>query len=823
MRFDASDGTADRGREAAAPTFPAARAHPTKAMKGVEPPNGPGPRAENLMGERDGMAMVTLLIDAWRGASGAATTRAALETLAETAKRGLRAESAVLELVTTADPREERPTGNTHTLDIPVIGLRGQPIASLGVVRDPGDAAFAAEDEALGHALALMAAIVIERDASDRNLRAVLEHAPAAIFLKDRDLRYILGNRRAAEMLGVESPARLIGFQDSHFLPSSDATRIMASDRAILNGEGDVDTEEAAHWPLGGRRLHVHAFGVKGDDGEPIGVGGVVTDVTAHRLADEAVIASEASYRRLLENALDAIVIADDAGRSVEVNPAMCALVGWSREELVGRKLAELVVDGESEAAGEGHWTAFRAGQGAPAASKGYVRMRRRDGTICEAEYTVAANVEPGIHLGVFRDATERRQSERLTRQRQKILEALVRMPADATVTELSQAVCQAMVVSGGFPQVAIISVEPPSRIAIIGAAMDPETRAAGLPPVVEGPRAEAIIARARSGAWVDDGSDARPEPSHTLVQGSPISAVAWAPIEADGRVIALLAVGGTVPAAEQQQRLSYLVDLASIIAYSTLGRSLREHSTRVASRTRIQTVLDAGAFHAVFQPLVDVESGQVIGYEALTRFSDGGAPDVVFAEAAASGISLDLEIATARVALEAAGSLPANRPININVSPELILAREPLGTMLRRWGFGVVLEITEHSEVTDYAALRAAILELGPQVQLAVDDAGAGFSSLRHILELGPTMVKLDITLIRDIDTDLARQALVAGMVHFAGRMEITLLAEGVETDAERATLMRLGVTRGQGYLFGYPAPAETLSAGLIDRTASR
>ena len=793
-------------------------------MKAGEPVDGPGRRAEKHTGERDGMAMVTLLIEAWRGASHAATTAAALETLAETAKRGLRAESAVLELATTASPRLGPQTGNTHGLDIPVLGLRGQVIANLGVARAAEDAAFAAEDEALAEALALMAAIVIERGVSDRNLRAVLENAPAAIFLKDHDLRYIVGNRRAAEMLGVESPAGMIGFQDSHFLPPSDATRIMASDRAILSGEGDVDTEEAGHWPLEGRRLHVHAFGVKGDDGEPIGVGGVVTDVTAHRLADEAVIASEARYRRLLENALDAIVIADDAGRSVEVNPAMCALVGWSREELLGRNLAELVVDGESEADPEavGQWIAFRARPGETASSKGYARLRRRDGTICEAEYTVATNVEPGIHLGVFRDATERRQSERLTRQRQNIFEALVRMPADSTVTDLSEAVCRAMVVPGGFPQVAILSVEPPSRIAIIGAAMEPETRAAGLPPVVEGPRAEAIIARARSGAWVDDWSDARGEPSHTLVQGLPISAVAWAPIVADGRVIALLAVGGTVPAAEQQQRLSYLVDLASLIAGSTLGRSLREHSTRVASRTRIQTVLDAGAFHPVFQPLVDVASGQVIGYEALTRFSDGGAPDVVFAEAAASGISLDLEIATARVALEAAGSLPANRPININVSPELILAREPLGTMLRRWGFGVVLEITEHSEVTDYAALRAAIVELGPQVRLAVDDAGAGFSSLRHILELGPTMVKLDITLIRDIDTDLARQALVAGMVHFARRMEITLLAEGVETDAERATLMRLGVTRGQGYLFGYPAPAETLSAGLIGRTAS-
>ena len=769
------------------------------------------------------MAMVTLLMDAWGGAAGAETTTAALASIADTAKRGLAADSAALEPRTTASPPRRRQAANGYELDLPVLGLRGQVIATLRVVRDPADAPFAAEDEALGQALALMAAIVIERGVSDRNLRAVLDHAPAAIFLKDHELRYVLGNRKAAEMLGVESPESIIGFQDSHFLPPADAARIMASDGAILDGEGDVDAEEAAHWPLQGRRLHVHAFGVKGEDGQAIGVGGVVTDVTAHRLADESVIASEARYRRLLESALDAIVIADDAGRSIQVNPAMSALVGWPREDLVGRKLEDLVIDEESDAETAGLWSALRARSEEAVASKGYVRMRRRDGMICEAEFSVVANIEPGIHLGVFRDATQRRQSERLTRQRQDILEALVRMPADSTLPDLAEAVCRAMVVPGGFPEVAILSVEPPSRIAIVGAAMAPETRAAGLPAVVEGPPAEAVIEKARSGAWVDDWSDSRGQPSRTLVEGLAISAVAWAPIEADGRVLALLAVGGRVPATEQRQQLPYLVDLASIVAGSTLGRSLREHSTRVAARTRIQSVLDAGAFHPVFQPLVDVESGQVIGYEALTRFDDGAAPDVVFAEAAASGIALDLEIATARRALEAAAPLPANRPININVSPELILAHEPLRTMLRQWGFQVVLEVTEHSEVRDYAALRAAIVDLGAQVQLAIDDAGAGFSSLRHILELGPTMVKLDITLIRDIDTDVARQALVAGMVHFARRMAVTLLAEGVETDAERATLLRLGVTRAQGYLFGKPSTAKALSAGLVGRTPSR
>ncbi|MGP1674549.1 MAG: EAL domain-containing protein, partial [Candidatus Limnocylindrales bacterium] len=400
----------------------------------------------------------------------------------------------------------------------------------------------------------------------------------------------------------------------------------------------------------------------------------------------------------------------------------------------------------------------------------------------------------------------------RLTHQRQGILEALVRLPANSTLQALAAAACEAMVVPGGFSQVAIIAVEPPSRIAIVGVAMDQETRDAGLPPVVEGLQAEAIIAKATDGPWVDDWSDPEGQPNHTLVKGVPIAAVAWAPIEADGRVIALLVVGGPLVAVEQEQRLASLVDLASIVAASTLGRALREHSTRIGSRARIQAVLDAGAFHAVFQPLVDLTSGRIFGYEALTRFEDGTPPDVVFAEAAAAGMSIQLEVATARAALEAASTLPANRTINLNVSPELILAREPIRTMLRESGFGVVLEITEHSAVTDYAMLRAAIAGIGPEVRLAIDDAGAGFSSLRHILELRPSMVKLDVSLIRGIDTDLARQAMVAGMVHFANRLAVSLIAEGVENEAEKATLLALGVTGAQGYLFGRPISVEAM-----------
>ncbi len=116
------------------------------------------------------------------------------------------------------------------------------------------------------------------------------------------------------------------------------------------------------------------------------------------------------------------------------------------------------------------------------------------------------------------------------------------------------------------------------------------------------------------------------------------------------------------------------------------------------------------------------------------------------------------------------------------------------------------MLEITEHVAIDNYAALRAALTVLGPTVSLAVDDAGAGYASFRHVLELAPDLVKLDIGLIRGIDGDPARQAFIAGMAYFATKRKIRLIAEGIETPAELKTLRSLAIPCGQGYLLGRP-----------------
>lgn len=204
-----------------------------------------------------------------------------------------------------------------------------------------------------------------------------------------------------------------------------------------------------------------------------------------------------------------------------------------------------------------------------------------------------------------------------------------------------------------------------------------------------------------------------------------------------------------------------------------------------------------------------------IVGYEALTRFSDGVSADVRFAEASALGLGLELEMATLRSAWRAATSLPASAWVSLNVSPALILAGLPLRSLLRGNRRQVVLEVTEHAAIEDYEALRAAVADLGPRTELAVDDAGAGFSSLRHILELKPAYVKLDRWLVAGLEADTARQAMIIGLQHFARTTGCQLVAEGVETLGELAALQGMGIGLGQGYLFGRPTSAAITGAG--------
>lgn len=228
--------------------------------------------------------------------------------------------------------------------------------------------------------------------------------------------------------------------------------------------------------------------------------------------------------------------------------------------------------------------------------------------------------------------------------------------------------------------------------------------------------------------------------------------------------------------------------------------------------RSRIEAMLAAGSLLTAFQPIRSLETGLIIGAEALTRFlsSPGISPEVWFVEAAAVGLDVELDILALETALGAAIELPPNLSVSVNLSPRACLdARLP--DILANSGIPmgrIVLEVTERHQVVDYGPLAAALgLLRGSGVRIAVDDAGSGFASMRHVLLLKPDVIKLDRDIIAGIDTDPGQRALGVAMVGFAKEIGASLVAEGIETEAELSAVAGLGMTAGQGYLLGRPS----------------
>jgi EAL domain-containing protein (putative c-di-GMP-specific phosphodiesterase class I) len=290
---------------------------------------------------------------------------------------------------------------------------------------------------------------------------------------------------------------------------------------------------------------------------------------------------------------------------------------------------------------------------------------------------------------------------------------------------------------------------------------------------------------------------------------GLGIHAIACAPVRHDQLIIGLLVTfaRGSVEDAAVTEALPALVEFADL-AGALIGRDVVERTEAGRGRDHIAGIIAGRAFHPVFQPIVDLRRGEIVGYEALTRFTDGANPQVLFAEAAAVGLGAELESATLQAALAAAEGLPQSAWLNLNASPELIMAGEPLRTLLAGSSRRIVLEVTEHTAIADYAAFRAAMAALGPKVEFAVDDAGTGFASLRHIVELRPTFVKLDRSLMAGLESDEARQAMIVGFCHFAHVTGCRLIVEGIETERELTVLRALTIELGQGYLLGRPLP---------------
>src|SRR4051794_4470349 len=285
---------------------------------------------------------------------------------------------------------------------------------------------------------------------------------------------------------------------------------------------------------------------------------------------------------------------------------------------------------------------------------------------------------------------------------------------------------------------------------------------------------------------------------------------------------------------AAEDANLSELASSALDVAKRNGGNQTRKYDrdqvsaipTMKQQRAEIDALLaQPEPITPVFQPLVDLNSGRTIGYEALSRFNSEikRTPDAWFNQAQACGRGLQLEMAAIRAALSAPHRPPGTY-LSLNFSPSAI-ASSKIMSVLPQDLSSVVIEVTEHELAAEDGALEEGIERLRARgARIAVDDAGSGYAGLKQLMRVQPDVIKLDRSLVEGINNDGAKTALVEFFVMFARRVGAGILTEGIETVDELRTLVNLGVNYGQGYLLGRPAePWQPVSTEITRALATR
>lgn len=281
-----------------------------------------------------------------------------------------------------------------------------------------------------------------------------------------------------------------------------------------------------------------------------------------------------------------------------------------------------------------------------------------------------------------------------------------------------------------------------------------------------------------------------------------------------DGSLYGTFCAAGFTTDKELSKRDKALMQVLASAAATIIEPGVQERRREARIRSHLQPVLDAGGPDIVLQPIVALGDGRRDGVEALSRFPVewGKAPDEVFAEASSIGVGVELELMALRGAARHISHISGYMALNL--SPRTLLDQRCHDVLAGLPGERIILELSEHDPVTDYDALTQTLAPLRQRgVRLAIDDVGAGFSSLRHILLTAPDVIKLDRSIVAGVAHDRVLRTLVGSLADFGHGAGATVVAEGVETRDDAFTLRDVGVDYGQGWHFARPASVDQLA----------
>ena len=555
----------------------------------------------------------------------------------------------------------------------------------------------------------------------------------------------------------------------------------------------------------------------------------VTKERDASSLASQSAIAARDQFRSRLEDVIhdrdrmaiaieqvhDQVSILDADGNLALVNRAWETATGHRRSQALGSgpdlRRSGLLSDDQGNAL----WRALAKAE----AWAGPLVSRRSDGTFLHTQAVLSPVVIGGgapDHFVLTERLTELSAGSRMEdvqRDRLAVARSLARLRPGKTVTETAHAICREIIQLDDVAAAAFIELGPVGGGSLLGlepsdlfgmasgyhiepAAVDDLRRSAGMGPftidIGDGPQAHALGWALKSGG---------------------IRTFSAVPIM-DGDVpVALLGIGTSL--ADGRATLDELIPALleyGAMATALVASELAEREDAAADRQALQLIVDQRQFTIAFQPVVDLATRKVTGFEALTRFDDGTSPRERFETARRVGLADELELATFTLAVELGRDLPRAAFVSANLSGAVLTSHvDDVRALIRTLGHKAVIELS--GPPTSPGAVRKAAASLGPTVVLAVDDAGEPGIGYGELMMLAPKLIKLGIGSTRGIETDAVKRALVTGMVSFATSTGSELVAKGVETESELQALLELGISIGQGELFGMAAPVEAFA----------